>query len=211
VKKFLFDLFPLLLFFVAYRFADIYIATAVAMAAAVGQIAYIRLTGKKIETMHWINLVVIVVFGGATLWLQNEAFIKWKPTVLYWLFGAILLGSQWLFGKNLLQKLLAGKVELSAAGWRGLSLSWAIFFVLAGAANLFVAFSGLFSEAAWVNFKVFGLMGLLIVFVIGQSMWLGKHMITEDTDQTNTASNTALATPADTPMEPKTNSNDQHT
>lgn len=89
MKKFLFDLFPLLLFFVAYRFADIYVATGVAMVAAVGQIAYIKLTGQKIEAMHWINLVVIVVFGGATLWLQNEAFIKWKPTVLYWLFGGI--------------------------------------------------------------------------------------------------------------------------
>lgn len=180
MKKFLFDLFPLLLFFVAYRFADIYVATGVAMVAAVGQIAYIRLTGQKIEPMHWINLVVIVVFGGATLWLQNEAFIKWKPTVLYWLFGAILLGSQWIWRKNLLQKLLSGKVELSAAGWNGLSISWAGFFVFAGALNLFVAFSGYFSESAWVNFKVFGLMGLLIVFVIAQSLWLSKHMTVDE-------------------------------
>lgn len=181
MKKFLFDLFPLLLFFVAYRFADIYVATGVAMIAAVGQIAYIKLTGQKIETMHWINLAVIVVFGGATLWLQNEAFIKWKPTVLYWLFGGILLGSQLIFGKNLLQKLLAGKVELSQAGWRGLNWSWAVFFLFAGALNLFVAFSGMFSESEWVNFKVFGLMGLLIVFVIAQSLWLSKHMIANET------------------------------
>jgi len=180
MKKFLFDLFPLLLFFVAYRFTDIYVATGVAMVAAVGQIAYIKLTGKQIETMHWINLVVIVVFGGATLWLQNEAFIKWKPTVLYWLFAAILLGSQILLGKNLMQKLLAGKVDLSDTGWRGLSLSWALFFLFAGGLNLFVAFSGLFSEAAWVNFKVFGLMGLLVVFVIAQSLWLSKHMVGDD-------------------------------
>lgn len=180
MKKFLFDLFPLLLFFVAYRFADIYVATGVAMVAAVGQIAYIKLTGQKIEAMHWINLVVIVVFGGATLWLQNEAFIKWKPTVLYWLFGGILLGSQLLFGKNLLQKLLAGKVELADAGWRGLNWSWALFFLFAGALNLFVAFSGFFSESAWVNFKVFGLMGLLVVFVIAQSLWLSKHMIADE-------------------------------
>lgn len=180
MKKFLFDLFPLLLFFVAYRVADIYVATAVAMVAAVGQLAYIKLRGHKIEPMHWINLVVIVVFGGATLWLQNDAFIKWKPTVLYWLFGAILLGTQWIWGQNLLQKLLAGKVELTEQGWRGLNISWASFFVIAGALNLFVAFSGLFSESAWVNFKVFGLMGLLILFVIGQSMWLGKHMIADE-------------------------------
>lgn len=184
MKKFLFDLFPLLLFFIAYRFADIYVATGVAMVAAVGQIAYIKLTGQKIEPMHWINLVVIVVFGGATLWLQNDAFIKWKPTVLYWLFGGILLGSQAFFGKNLLQKLLAGKVELSEAGWRGLSWSWAGFFIFAGAINLFVAFSGLFSESAWVNFKVFGLMGLLVTFVIAQSVWLSKHMTADNIEPT---------------------------
>lgn len=180
MKKFLFDLFPLLLFFAAYRFADIYVATGVAMVAAVAQIAYIKLTSQKIEPMHWINLMVIVVFGGATLWLQNEAFIKWKPTVLYWLFGGILLGSQLVLGKNLLQKLLAEKVQLSDAGWRGLNWSWAAFFVFAGAVNLFVAFSGLFSESAWVNFKVFGLMGLLVAFVIAQSIWLSKHMLTGD-------------------------------
>lgn len=196
MKKFLFDLFPLLLFFVAYRFADIYVATGVAMVAAVGQIAYIKLTRQKIEAMHWINLVVIVVFGGATLWLQNEAFIKWKPTVLYWLFGVILLGSQLFLGKNLLQKLLAGKVELADAGWRGLNWSWALFFLFAGALNLFVAFSGFFGESAWVNFKVFGLMGLLVVFVIAQSLWLSKHMIAEKTQ---------------TATEPKGESNDKST
>lgn len=179
MKKFLFDLFPLLLFFVAYRFADIYVATAVAMVAAIGQLAYIKLRRHQIEPMHWINLVVIVVFGGATLWLQNDAFIKWKPTVLYWLFAVILLASQLIWHQNLLQKLLAGKVALTDTGWRGLSISWSSFFLFAGALNLFVAFSGLFSESAWVNFKVFGLMGLLILFVIVQSMWLGKHIISE--------------------------------
>lgn len=188
MKKFLFDLFPLILFFVAYRLADIYLATGVAIVAAVGQLAYLRLRGQKIETMHWINLTVIVVFGGATLWLQNEAFIKWKPTVLYWLFGIILIGSQLIYRRNLLQKLLAEKVSLTEQGWRGLNMSWATFFIAAGALNLFVAFSGYFSEAAWVNFKVFGLMGLLIAFVIGQSLWLGKHMQTPDTP-TETPSN----------------------
>lgn len=183
MKKFLFDLFPLILFFVAYRFADIYVATGVAMVAAVGQIAYIRLRGRRIEAMHWINLVVIVVFGGATLWLQNEAFIKWKPTVLYWLFAAILLGAQWFMGRNLLQKLLGEKIHLTPSGWRGLSLSWSLFFLFAGALNLWVAFSGWFSEAAWVNFKVFGLMGLLIVFVIAQSLWLSRHLLADPSTQ----------------------------
>jgi len=182
MKKFLFDLFPLILFFVAYRFADIYTATGVAMVAAIGQIFYLKFTGKRIEGMHWINLIVIVVFGGATLYLQNEAFIKWKPTALYWLFAAILLGVQWITGRNLLQKLLGEKVSLTPAGWRGLNLSWSAFFIFAGAINLFVAFSGMFSESAWVNFKVFGLMGLLIAFVILQSIWLSRHMIAEPTE-----------------------------
>jgi intracellular septation protein len=176
MKKFLFDLFPLILFFVAYRFADIYVATAVAMAAAVIQILWIKLSRKPIETMHWVNLVVIVFFGGATLWLQNEAFIKWKPTVLYWLFGAVLLVSKYMMGRNLMQKLLGEKVSMPDSGWDKMNLSWALFFVTAGALNLFVAFSGLFTESQWVNFKVFGLMALLIVFVIAQSIWLGKHM-----------------------------------
>jgi intracellular septation protein len=176
MKKFLFDLFPLILFFVAYRLADIYVATAVAIAAAVLQILWIKLTRKPIETMHWVNFAVIVFFGGATLWLQNEAFIKWKPTVLYWLFGAVLLISKYLLDKNLMQKLLGSKVSMPDLAWNKLNLSWALFFMVAGALNLFVAFSGLFTESQWVNFKVFGLMALLIVFVIAQSIWLGKHM-----------------------------------
>jgi intracellular septation protein len=108
--------------------------------------------------------------------LQNEAFIKWKPTVLYWLFGVVLLVSKYLLGKNLMQKLLGTKVSMPDIAWNKLNLSWALFFMIAGGLNLFVAFSGLFTESQWVNFKVFGLMALLIVFVIAQSIWLGKHM-----------------------------------
>ena len=179
--KLLFDLFPLILFFVAYRFADIYTATAVAIAAAVVQILYLFVRRRKIETTHWINFAVIVLFGGATLWLESDAFIKWKPTVLYWIFGAVLLGSQVLLKRNLMQKFLADKIDLTDQGWRGLNVSWALFFLLAGALNLFVAFSGYFSESAWVNFKVFGLTVLLILFVVGQSFWLSRHMKTPST------------------------------
>ncbi|MVW72473.1 MULTISPECIES: septation protein A [unclassified Bordetella] len=176
MKKFLFDLFPLILFFIAYRYADIYTATAVAIAASVGQFIWLRATGKRIEMTHWINLSVIVIFGGATLWLHSDVFIKWKPTVLYWLFGGALLGARYVFGRNLMRKLLGGQLELSAPLWDKLNLSWSLFFVAAGAVNLYVAFSGHFTESQWVNFKVFGLMGLLLVFVIAQSLWLGKHM-----------------------------------
>ena len=176
MKKFLFDLFPLILFFIAYRFADIYVATGVAMAAGVVQILWLKLRGHAIETMHWINLGVIVFFGGATLLLHDDAFIKWKPTVLYWIFGGVLLGSRLLLGRNLLKKLLGAKIQMPDAVWDRFNASWSIFFIVAGGLNLFVAFSGHFTETQWVNFKVFGLMGMLLAFVIAQSLWLGKHM-----------------------------------
>ena len=115
------------------------------------------------------------------MYLHDESFIKWKPTVLYWLFGAVMLGSQWLFKRNTLQKLLGQKVSLTDTGWSRLNSSWALFFIIAGGLNLFVAFSGWFTESQWVNFKVFGLMGLLILFVLAQSVWLGKHMLPDDT------------------------------
>ncbi|HWK71295.1 septation protein A [Pollutimonas sp. M17] len=176
MKKFLFDLFPLILFFLAFRFSDIFTATAVAIAAGVGQFIWLKATGKAIEATHWINLTVIVVFGGATLFFHNDAFIKWKPTVLYWLFAAILVGGKLFFGRNLMQKLMGAKVDMPAAIWDKLNYSWAAFFALSGALNLYVAFSGAFTESQWVNFKVFGLMALLLLFVIGQSIWLGRHM-----------------------------------
>lgn len=176
MKKFLFDLFPLILFFLAFKFSDIFTATAVAIAAGVGQFIWLKATGKAIEATHWINLTVIVIFGGATLFFHNDVFIKWKPTVLYWLFAAILLGGKWFFGRNLMQKLMGTQVAMPTAAWDKLNYSWAGFFILSGALNLYVAFSGAFTEAQWVNFKVFGLMALLLLFVIVQSIWLGKHM-----------------------------------
>jgi len=188
MKKLLFDLFPLILFFGAYRYADIYTATAVAMAASVAQIIWLKVRGKAIEATHWINLSIIIVFGGATLLFHSDAFIKWKPTVLYWVFGTALLGSRWLLGRNLIRRLLDAQVSLPDPAWERLNLSWAGFFVFAGAVNLYVAFSGHFSEAQWVNFKVFGLMGLLIAFVIAQSLWLGRHMQTPaDTSRSDDA------------------------
>jgi len=176
MKKFLFDLFPLILFFAAFRLADIYTATAVAMIAAVAQLLWLKWRGARIEATHWINLTVIVVFGGATLWLQNDAFIKWKPTVLYWVFAAILLGSHGLLGRNPMQKLMGAQIQLPDPVWTRLNYVWAVFFTACGLLNLYVAFSGHFDESQWVNFKVFGLMALLIVFVIAQTLWLGKHV-----------------------------------
>jgi len=176
MKKFLFDLFPLILFFIAYRAADIYTATAVAMAASVAQIVWLKARQHVIETTHWINLTVIVVFGGATLAFQSDAFIKWKPTVLYWVFAAVLVGSRIILRRNLIRHLLQSQVNVAEPVWERLNLAWAGFFALAGVANLYVAFSGHFSVDQWVNFKVFGLMGLLFAFAIAQAFWLARHM-----------------------------------
>jgi len=172
--KFLFDLFPVVLFFVAFKLFDIYTATAVAIAASVAQIGWLKWKRRKVDTMMWVTLVIIVVFGGATLVLHDETFIKWKPTVLYWLFGAVIGGAQLLFRKNLIRAVLAEQVRLPDPVWTRLNWSWAAFFVFMGAANLYVAFS--FSTDTWVNFKLFGGMGLMLLFVLLQAAFLARHM-----------------------------------
>lgn len=188
MKKFLFDLFPLILFFVAYRLADlyvgkgsaIYVATGIAIVASILQILWLRLTRRAIEATHWINVSIITVFGGATILLHDDTFIKWKPTVLYWLFAAILLGSRLLTGRNLMRRLMGDKIALTEHAWSRLNDSWAGFFLLSGFLNLYVAFSGQFTESQWVNFKVFGLTVLLLLFVVVQSLWLGRHIQAND-------------------------------
>ena len=175
--KLLFDLFPVALFFAAYKFADIYVATFVAIVANIGQIAWLRLRGKKIEPMMWISLAIIAVFGGATLLLHDETFIKWKPTVLYWLFGAVLVGAQFGFGKNLIRAMMEKNILLPEPIWRRLNLSWATFFIVMGFVNLYVAYN--YSTDAWVNFKLFGSFGLMLLFIIGQGLVLSKHAIEE--------------------------------
>jgi len=178
MKKFLFDLFPLVLFFVAYRSADLYVATAVAISASVAQIVWLKARQRVIEATHWINLTVIAVFGGATLALQNDAFIKWKPTVLYWIFAVVLLASRVIFRRNLIRHLLQTQVSVAEPIWERLNLIWASFFALAGAINLYVAFSGHFNLDQWVNFKLFGMTGLLLAFAIAQGLWLARHLQT---------------------------------
>src|SRR5690625_3751852 len=145
MRKLLFDLFPLILFFLAFRAFDLYVATGVAMAAVVAQILWLRLRARTIETTHWINLGFIVVFGTATLVFHNDSFITWKPTVLYWLFAGILLFSQLFLGRNRMMSLMGGQLTLPEAAWKKLNYSWSGFFIFSGAANLFVAFSGYFT------------------------------------------------------------------
>jgi len=171
--KFLFDLFPVILFFIAFKVTDIYVATGVAIAATFVQVGWLALRGRKIDPMLWASLGIIVVFGGATLLLQDETFIKWKPTVLYWLFAAVLSGGL-LAGKNFLRALLKEQMQLPDDAWSRLTWSWTGFFAFMGAANLFVAYN--FSTDTWVNFKLFGGMGLMFAFVLAQAMFLAKYV-----------------------------------
>lgn len=172
--KFLFDTFPVVLFFIAFKLYGIYVATAVAIAASFVQIAWVWLRHRKVENMLWVSLGVIVVFGGATLVLENESFIKWKPTVLYWLFSAALTVGAVAFKKNLIRTMMEKQVTLPDLVWNKLLASWIAFFLVMGALNLFVAYN--FSTDAWVNFKLFGGIGLMVVFVVLQALMLARYV-----------------------------------
>jgi len=179
--KFLFDLFPVILFFIAFKFQGIYAATGVAIAATVVQIAWTFARHRKVEPMQWISLLIIAVFGGATLLLHNETFIKWKPTVLYWLFAVALLGSVIGWRKNLIRAMMEKQVTLPEAMWARLNAAWAGFFAAMGVLNLYVAYT--FSTDTWVNFKLFGSMGLMLVFIVLQSVWLSRHIQENNQDK----------------------------
>jgi intracellular septation protein len=176
--KFLFDLFPIILFFIAFKVADIYTATIVAMVATIGQILWVYYRHRKIDAMQWVSLVLIVVFGSLTIFLHDKTFIQLKPTALYWLFSGTLLISAQFFQKNWIQVLMGKQITLKAqsekSAWQKLNAAWALFFFFMGALNLYIAFE--YSEDTWVNFKLFGSTGLLIIFVILQGIWLSKHM-----------------------------------
>ncbi len=181
--KFLFDFFPVLLFFVAYKLADIYVATAVAIAASFAQVSWHWLKHRYFEKTHIITLALIVVLGGATLYLQDEMFIKWKPTVVNWLFGFVFLGSQFIGKKTIAERMLGSAVTLPPPVWIRLNISWALFFLSLGIANLYVVYS--FDTATWVNFKLFGMMGLTFAFVIAQAFYLGRYINTETDSGSN--------------------------
>jgi len=172
--KLLFDFFPVLLFFITYKFFDIYAATAVAIAASVVQVGISWFKTHKIEPMHLVTLVIIVVFGGATLYLQDELFIKWKPTVINWLFGIAFLASH-LFGeRTIIERMMSANLTLPQSVWRRMNLSWALFFLVLGGVNVFVLYT--FDTNTWVNFKLFGMLGLTFVFVLAQSFYLSRHI-----------------------------------
>ena len=174
--KLLFDFFPVLLFFAAYKLTgdNIYIATAVAIAATFVQSAVFWLRHRRLEKMHVITLVLLVVFGGATLLLQDEVYIKWKPTVLNWLFGLVFIGSHFIGDRPVIQRLMAQAVTLPQGVWYRLNLLWSLFFIAVGFINLYVVYN--FDTDTWVNFKLFGIIGLTLLFIIAQSFYIGRYI-----------------------------------
>ena len=203
--KFLFDLFPVILFFAAFKVAGsnppiaaaflsqffglvgiaggvdvkqapIFVATMVVILATIVQIAWVRLRHGKVDKMLWVSLTLVVFFGGMTLWFRDETFIKWKPTVLYWVFAAVLLFSGTVLKKNLIRAVLEKEMQLPETVWARLNLAWVGFFAFLGIANLMVAFAFGLSTDVWVNFKLFGGMGLMFAFVLLQGLMLSKYM-----------------------------------
>ena len=207
--KLLFDLFPVILFFAAFKLASsfptqslalatsllggligdgrvppdqapILLATATAIVATIAQVGWLLARGRRVEPMLWLSLLVIVVFGGATIWFHDETFIKWKPTILYWLFAGALLAGRLVWHKNFVKALLSEQITVPDAVWDRLAQVWIGFFALLGVVNLAVAYS--VSTEAWVNFKLFGLFGITLAFMLGLGIYLARHLKEEASD-----------------------------
>lgn len=173
--KLLFDFFPILLFFICYKFYGIYYATALAMAASILQVLLFRIRNQRYEKLHLISLGLILVLGGATLFFHNPWFIKWKPTGIYWLSSIIFLGSSYIGKKPIIQKMMGNNIELPPKIWNRLNIAWALYFLLMGGLNLYVAYY--YDTDFWVNFKLFGGAGFMLIFVFLQAIFLTKHAI----------------------------------
>jgi intracellular septation protein len=173
--KFLFDLLPVILFFVGFKLYDIFTATAIAIAVTLAMIVYSKIRHGKIEKMLLINGAVISVLGGITLLLHDKTYIMWKPTVLYWLLAAFLLVSNLFFNKNFIKQMMNKMFNAPKPIWDKLNLAWVIFLVALGVLNLYVAFN--YTENAWVNFKLFGATGILFIFIIAQTFALKKYLV----------------------------------
>lgn len=182
--KLLFDFLPIVIFFAVYKYTgDIIIATAILIPATLLQMLYTWIKTHKVEKMQLVTLALVVVMGGATVLLKDKTFIQWKPTVVNWLFAVAFLGSQYIGAKPLVQRMMESAVELPKQIWIRLNLAWVLFFVVMGALNLFVAYT--MSEETWVNFKLFGMLGLTLVFIVLQGIYLSKH-IPEKSEESST-------------------------
>jgi intracellular septation protein len=201
--KLLFDFLPIILFFAAFKYAEahkawaasfatsqlgflvsggevgpseapVLLATVVVIVASLAQVAWLKLRGRKVDTMLWVSLGLVVVLGGATIYFHNETFIKWKPSVLYWAMGLSFWLSPLLFGKNLLRTLMGAQMQLPARVWHRLNFAWVAFFASMGLLNLWVAYS--FSTDIWVDFKLFGGIGLMLLFTLAQGLYLNRYL-----------------------------------
>jgi intracellular septation protein len=170
--QFLVDLLPVIAFFVAYKMAGIYVATAVLIVGVLAQTAASWIRHRKVSGMLLTSAVLVLVFGGLTLLVHDATFIKWKPTIVNWLFAAAFLVSQFMKGPSIIQRMLGENVTLEADDWKRLNLMWVAFFAASGVLNLWVAYN--FDEATWVNFKLFGLMGITLVFALLQGLWIAR-------------------------------------
>lgn len=171
----MFELIPLVGFFIAYKMYDIYVAVAVLAALMTVGLIVTKMQKKPITNMQWISWVLVLIFGGITLIFRNELFIKWKPTVLNWGFGLAFLISEFVGKKNLTERLLsAAKIDAPKSVWTKLNLSWVLFFIISGGLNIYVAYR--FSTDTWVSFKLFGLFGLTIVFAVIQAFFIGRYL-----------------------------------
>lgn len=183
--KFLVDFFPIIIFYAAYKFSgnDIFIATGAAIAATVLQVAFSWFKFRRVEKMHLITAVLLIVFGGLTIALHDPLFIKWKVSVVNWLFGAVFLGSEFIGKKNLIERMMSATITVSKPIWLRLNMSWVIFFFAVGFANLYVFKH--YDQNTWVNFKVYGLLGLTVLLVIGQAFYLARHIKPEQQIEEN--------------------------
>ena len=184
--KFLFDFLPIALFFITFKFYDdpqegVLAATAVAIIATIIQVLLFWLKNKRVEKMHIVTLVLITVLGGATLILKDPVFIKWKPTGVNWAFAIAFLGSQFIGSKPFVKRMMAHAVDLPEAVWMRLNIAWVVFFTAMGFANLYVAFN--YDLSTWVDFKTYGMLGLTVLFVILQAIYLAKHMPEDKKDK----------------------------
>lgn len=172
--KQLFEFIPVILFFITYKFYDIYAATAVVIVATIIQVTITWFKYKKVETMQWITLGLILVMGGATLYLQDEQFIKWKLTIIEWLFGLAFLGSHFLAKKTFVERMMGASLELPAKIWKRLNLMWATFFISVGCINIYVMQN--YNTDDWVTFKTFGVPGLMMIFIVFQLIFIYKYI-----------------------------------
>lgn len=173
--KILLDFLPVIVFFVVYKMTgDIILATAVLIPATLAQMAYTWFKQHRIEKMQLVTLVLVVLLGGATIIFHDKAFIQWKPTIVNWLFGVAFLGSHFIGSKTVVQRLMENSIELAQQTWRRLNMGWVVFFAAMGIINLIVAYR--FSEDTWVNFKLFGMLGLTLVFILAQGVYISRHM-----------------------------------